>query len=345
MLKRLRVLAIALVAMFAVGVLVASAAYAEEGEWLAGSNAEWLANGSSITGVGLVASTTGLLELTDLKAPGGSVTADCEGSFDGTLGTEGIGEIVEALYLGKKETESLLECEIVKSKEGLCETSMLADVIPIGLPWVTQLSEEAGKFVEKIIPVDGALGYMVVCLTILGETLDECTVSEGRSEAHNLTDDVETVVEEEGTGNCSLGGSGGGDISGSLVVALGDGESLQAAKGGGSGEQVGNKYNFKMIKLETPRGALIEVVSTGEWELLSSLIVAENGGEFKITNDKCKELAAKNVVLKKKEDCAFQMIFEPLRDPKSTALYELLFLNITTNVEGKFEIEFEGEGA
>jgi hypothetical protein len=205
-------------AAFAISVVAASAASAEV--------ALWTAAGKEIK-TALATTATGLLNLTDLDAPGGAVTVDCEGALDGTVEGEGKDTVTEVLYLGKKETENLIECEVVKEKEGLCETSMLADVIPIGLPWKSQAELNGTGFLDDITSVSGgSLGYMVTCLTILGETLDECIQLLAEQTLTAVGSGVAGAAKEENKGSCTLGGGEKNDIEGSALITLNNGELL-----------------------------------------------------------------------------------------------------------------------
>jgi hypothetical protein len=189
----------------------------------------WTANSREVTAA-LNTTATGLLNISDLGAPGGAVTVDCEGTLDGYIEANGLGYTSEVLYLGKKEIENLIECEVVKGKEGLCETSMLADVIPIGLPWETTLSlasAKATEYVNDTVSVSGgSIGYMLICLTILGETLDECTQTRTEQEMAAVTGGVEGISDESGVGTCTLGGKNETDFEGSTLITINDGELL-----------------------------------------------------------------------------------------------------------------------
>jgi hypothetical protein len=221
--RKIQVFGLMLVAVFAMSVVVASAASAEVSLWL--KKAESIESGT------LATEGTGLLELTDLNATGGAVTVNCKGILDGWVGPNGTGETIKILTStgGETNTENLIECEVVSGKEGACETSMLADVIPLGLPWTLtlELMSSPPEYLLVIVPLKGTvLGYMVTCLTILGETLDECSQTEATQELNNLTSSVEGVSKEEDTGNCTIGGSKEGDILGSGVVTLNNKEAL-----------------------------------------------------------------------------------------------------------------------
>jgi hypothetical protein len=215
--RKIQLLGLLVFASFAISVVAASAASAEVGLWTA--------NGKEITSA-LNTTATGLLELTDLKATGGAVTVNCEGALDGYVEANGLTYISEVLYLGVKEPGNLIICSFVKA--GLCEGTE-ANVEPIGLPWedLLVLTSTGTGYVDEVVKVGGgSLGYMVTCKTILGETLDECTQAEATQEVKAVATGVEGVSKEENNGTCSIGGSKEGDIVGSGISTLVNGELL-----------------------------------------------------------------------------------------------------------------------
>lgn len=208
---------LSLVAVFAFSAIAASAAFAEE--------ALWLVNGvEPAAGVHEPIEIDGLLTLTDVKAPGGASSVHCEGTFDGWVGHAGEDEIEAVLTVSKELLEGakedgtgavqdLLECPPVS---GACETSMEADVETIGLPWMTLLELVGTQFVDDITSLSslGLVGYMVTCLTILGEILDECTVALATAIIDTGAETLTGLFEELEAGNCSLGGEKSGSVEG-----------------------------------------------------------------------------------------------------------------------------------
>ena len=174
--KKLQILSIALVAMFAFGVLVAGSASAAVTTLLA----EWLVNGVAIPeGTNLASETTGELELTDLKTLLGESTVKCSGILVGTVGFDGADTITEVLNLAKELIGSLssgtaLVCTEVK----VCEEPL---VWPVNLPWNTllELVEQGGEvfFADLILPHAGGgnPGWEVECMKTITKPVDECT--------------------------------------------------------------------------------------------------------------------------------------------------------------------------
>ncbi len=180
--KRFQILVVALFAVFAFGVVVASSAMAEEeiptflcvpkaeglwglqlsatecGEQLTMANspfelvtfllAEWLVGGVAVTTTLLVTS-PGELLMEDEKGPlGAKGTVLCSGILDGTIGPNGEDEITELLTLAGAAvgltglSGTALLCN---GQEGCLTGTENAEVWAVNLPWLTlmELVEEA----------------------------------------------------------------------------------------------------------------------------------------------------------------------------------------------------------
>jgi hypothetical protein len=219
--RKLHALWMALFAVLALGV-IASPAFAEETQPL------WLWQGMDIeTGVQLLVEIIGLLLLTDLGVASEGV--HCEGSFDGWVGANGEDEITEVLntlhelVAGLEPGQDLLLCEA--DPNGPCMSGMEIDVETVGLPWMTLLELVGGLYMDDITSLSTAklVGYMVTCLTLLGETLDTCTTELASAEIMNEPETTLGLFNEENEGNCSVGGLLG-DVAGEgLIVHVGGG--------------------------------------------------------------------------------------------------------------------------
>ncbi len=180
--KRFQILVVALFAVFAFGVVVASSAMAEEestlcvakaeGLWglqssatecaeeLATANspfelvvfllAEWLVAGLPITTTLLVTSTSSALLLEDKEGPlGAKGMVLCSGILDGTIGPSGEDEITELLRLDGVTAVSLTALSgnalLCDGQEGCLTGTENAEVWAVNLPWLTllELVEEA----------------------------------------------------------------------------------------------------------------------------------------------------------------------------------------------------------
>src|ERR1700722_14966934 len=106
--KKIQILGVALLALFALSAVVASLASAETTLL-----AEWLSAGASI-GAAVASKSTGTITLEDTKLGIGVL---CTGSFDGTVGPHGAATVTEVLNAGGTKIElagTLLTCEAHK---------------------------------------------------------------------------------------------------------------------------------------------------------------------------------------------------------------------------------------
>jgi hypothetical protein len=222
MIRRIQTSILIVGMVFAGGAIMSSVASAEI--------ALWLANGADITKELDAHIIDSLLELTDLEAMGGAVRVSCEDIPDGWVGPEGKGAITKILTSsGVEDTGGLIECQLVSGTEGLCETSMTTDVILLSLPLSFQLeltSVGTGYLSIELPSVSGDLGYMIICLTLLGETLDECKQASVVQSLSNIAAGVLGSSVEENTGACVLSDKNSGDITDSGILSLTDGEEL-----------------------------------------------------------------------------------------------------------------------
>lgn len=196
--KSIYVLGIAVFAVFALSAGTASLAFASEYEWLVAGKAVTTEAPSEATGE---------IKLEELET---GLSVLCSGIFDGLLLPAGKDTIESVLTLaGELLTSDLIEC----TAQALCETSMEVDVIPLHLPWATELSlTAAGALVDLIFSSGaGTPGYEIKCLTIIGEETGSC---EGASapEQKNATGGVEAIFEENDTGTCTFSKAATGDI-------------------------------------------------------------------------------------------------------------------------------------
>jgi hypothetical protein len=207
--RKIHLLGLALVAVFAFGAMTAASAFAEVGmEWLLHEEAV-----TAETAVGAIM-TEGLLELTDLKVPiFGSATVDCEGLGEGTIGPNGKDLITSIV---DKEGKNPLKCTGVKTCEGATE------VVPLDLPWETQIILNGTEPRDELLQAGkGEPGYEVVnCKTSLGTQKDDCSGPTSQKLENMPTEsDVLSIFDANSAkGNCTIGGTGAGDITGELLI-------------------------------------------------------------------------------------------------------------------------------
>jgi hypothetical protein len=214
--RKLQAVLLALVAMSALGAIVAASASAE-----ATLAAEWLANGAKITAL-LTTEATGELLLEDTKAASSVL---CNGLIVGTVNSAGKDTTELILNLQSEEVtlaKPLLgtsstgpDCIAVKG----CAVGTVAkpiEVSPEGLPWTTQLvlDEVSGLFLDKVTAPAASVGYALLC-TVLGVKVEDiCTQAEATVEIVNdaATGDAAIPVNaiSQPLANCSIGGPGTG---------------------------------------------------------------------------------------------------------------------------------------
>jgi len=208
--RKIQIVGLALVAVFALSAIAASTAF--------GATYLWLVGAKHIEGTEEIPSEAeGELLLLELFT---GLEVLCSGFFDGALLPNGLDVISEVLNLekllvaGSLTNADLLICEEHK----VCQGTMEIDVEAINLPWSTQLMLVGTVLVNLITATtNGNPGYHVKCLTLLGESNGECT-GEGGPEVLNVEGGVEGVFKEEETGLCTFSGSMTGDISGTGIT-------------------------------------------------------------------------------------------------------------------------------
>jgi len=183
--KKIQILMLAVVAMFAFSAVVASAASAEELLPL------WLVMGEDVPAGGVTVDVTvsGKLLLEDMSATGGAVDVECEGNGLGLLLPEGLDE---------QNSANAENCKLGTTK-GQC--SEVLKVEAVDLPWLTQLVQVGTAFEDNLFEGKSATekpGWLVLCLTVLGEVDDTCTTNEGKTLLTNneTTGEVESEFAE-----------------------------------------------------------------------------------------------------------------------------------------------------
>lgn len=214
--KKLHIVGLAIVAVFAFSAFAASSAFAVEPQWLVGGKiiASSVAVKSSIGPAGL------FLQDMQLK-----IAILCEeGTNAGFVLPKGADEVTEAV------------CTKLKVVEGACvEPSVEA----INLPWTTQLTEpETGVFVDLITKGtggNGAAGWSVGCLVLGILGFDKCTTNLGstliESEAGGAINATFREAEPEANwAACSLSGNKlVGLVVGLILIKTNSGEALTAS--------------------------------------------------------------------------------------------------------------------
>ena len=189
--RKIQVLGVALLALFAFGALTAVSASAANTYLLA----EWL-----LSGVAIGASETDLVEvdgtllLEDTKGILGSpVAVRCTGSLDGWVGPNSLDFTTEVLNAAEEEisTTPLTGLALSCTAETGCETNTAPPVYLLGLPWESEveLLEQPGETTKRFMDLittkanGGRLGWEIENCLVLGTAHeDECTVTEAVAE-------------------------------------------------------------------------------------------------------------------------------------------------------------------
>jgi hypothetical protein len=231
--KKMQVLAVACLALFAFSVVVASASA------VTFLLAEWLINNTAVTGI-LLDEAAGELELKALNGGGFGVKSEvkCSGVFDGWIGEDGLdlnsellslsGEVISSTELSGKA----LSCTNIKE----CTTPT---VWPDGLPMETlaELMEEGTEkfFVDLLFNA----GWYVECTTIFGKIAELCSAAETAVQLTNETNgtvdatfsDTFQVLAGLKLANCTVGGTEQGEVNG-LGIITPDAGSLEISSTG-----------------------------------------------------------------------------------------------------------------
>ena len=215
--KQFRIVLVALLAVSALGAVLAVSASAETTLL-----AEWLENGNSIpAGVSRETETPGLFLLEDKGAPG-EASELCSAIADGIVEVNGLDEVLQILNLAKEKIEALgglallgtgnklPDCEKEKTcEEGTATKPM--EVWPVGLPWHSTLFlMEDGKILDL---VENA-AYELLCWVLLINVEDECKAPDSEFEVVNDADNGDAAIPAGAVGepleSCTLGGAGTG---------------------------------------------------------------------------------------------------------------------------------------
>lgn len=169
----IKILGLALFAVFAFSAVAAASAFAAD---------EWLFNGSPIgAGVELATNTEGTLTLNVLTGNGAVLIneIDCSGLFEGTVGAAGVDLVFDLFSLTGTLIQELpgtsLTCETLFD-EGACSNAAGAE----SLLWVDELSLALGLTWESLIELDGTtfldhfhhVAFELKCLLLNGLTLE-----------------------------------------------------------------------------------------------------------------------------------------------------------------------------
>ena len=159
--RKIHIVGLALVAAFAFSAVAVASASAHE--WLTKAGAK-VEKAEKSTTDGLL-----LLHLKKIGAleGGGELTVHCEGSFDGTVGPGAADKVEKVLGTkGELGTEaSPIKCEVVESTNSICKAKTAVSVIPIHVPWATELLLIGSTLYDHFFEegTNGQPGYKTTC--------------------------------------------------------------------------------------------------------------------------------------------------------------------------------------
>jgi len=236
--RKFQLLGVALVAVFAFGVITAVSASAAPTFLLA----EWLVNGATFT-VELAVESVGTILLEDTAV---GTDVECSGILDGAISSEnGLDRISEVLELNgttKISSTPLVELGLAcTTLAGICAEPLLW---PLHLPWDTQvelMEEPVGTFLLFVVLITKP-GWYLICMKTFLEPVDECTTKENGVIDLSLelslllgqfSDAISTEAGEK-LATCTLGNSESGvveSIPGEILL-VGGGELSASSEAG-----------------------------------------------------------------------------------------------------------------
>jgi hypothetical protein len=237
--KKMQVVLMVLVSVFALAAVAVSSASAE-----ITLLAEWLANGLPIE-MTLATTSKGTLFLTDTGTPLGSTTVKCAGgSLDGWVGPDGTDQINEVLNSAGKSIEANLKgeaflCEGTKTCE---KDATETEVWPLALPIMTllYLLESSSEPFSILFFTPGAknLGIEIKCLALATLIEDTCSSEDiTAGDALNTSGGPEAMGQSSPGVSCTEGNSSSGFLESEAgnTVTLNNGETLTMSSEGEEG--------------------------------------------------------------------------------------------------------------
>jgi len=201
--KRIYIIGLCLMAMFAMSAMAAGSASAHE----------WLIGGSPIATATTIHSLA-LILLEDEKATGGAVEVHCHAFDSGTVGPGAL-DLVLTVTTELLKGSDKIPCTY--DKQGQCSGTPTA--LAVHLPWHTSIVEIGTEVRDLILSNgSGAPGWSVTCNTILGETTDTCEEEAGKMGTTALSNVSEGVLATFDSktlpAKCSIGGKEAGHVKG-----------------------------------------------------------------------------------------------------------------------------------
>ncbi|HWY90920.1 MAG TPA: hypothetical protein VNY31_09640 [Solirubrobacteraceae bacterium] len=195
---RLRTLGLAFVAAFAFSAVASASALAVSPNWEKEEGKAF----SIFTAATKVKSKTPAgkpLMLTDKKGGvfGESVTLECEGTDEGTIGPEKNDEITAATATSCKTAPGSGSCGSPSTE-------------PVNLPWKTELFLSGAEIQDKLTANIKSPGWKVICNGFVEDTCE----ATANLKMKNNSPNVEAEFVEKETATCTRGGAKAGTVSG-----------------------------------------------------------------------------------------------------------------------------------
>jgi hypothetical protein len=235
--KRLYLLASAMIAVLALCAITVSSASALESVWLVSG-----AVPTSQVHVLLTTPAGRTLRFEDTKAglSGEPVANECVVTGEEELGF--VGPEPAMLNLANEdlqETEECLETKFVPGRSGPCETGMVPTVTPDNLPWLTTIELIGSSFYDDIVTEASGqteIGWQITCLVVGLNFADLCRFFLARALLSNEVNGTVDVVFNSADVNqpqadCERGGTGAGLVDGLLVAEALEGLTLAVSEG------------------------------------------------------------------------------------------------------------------
>lgn len=221
-----------MLAVFAFGAVMASAASAEETLL-----AEWLVNGLTISTL-LPIFIEGTLLLEDTETIAGKSSVSCTGITDGSAGPNGESEITEVLNLKGEKISELGGLALLGTGPGTdcitntgCSEGTTAspiEVHPLGLPWLYELflMVTTNEILALITSMAAGklLGYEILCLILGLNAEDTCTAADLESPISNELPEGDAEVPANAlltpNANCTQSGGKATGVNESVELAF-----------------------------------------------------------------------------------------------------------------------------
>jgi hypothetical protein len=201
--RKLHLVGLALVAVFAFSAFVATSAFAHE----------WLVAGKTVgAGEEFPVEQTGTLTLED---EGSGVGLECTG--------KGTGKVLSAAK-DIVETATASTCKTIK---GTCGTP---NAVAVHLSWSTELETVGTELRDKVTNSGaGTPGWNVTCFGIIKDTCEGATSTKITVGTGSPADVVSSFDTKSPQANCSVGGAAKGKVLGELLTFSTEGLALEAS--------------------------------------------------------------------------------------------------------------------